>query len=195
MIALIIIILLTAILLSIYLWRRDILKKIGHSHQGRYVSLSDAKRAGLLINASDPGAYDCISIFKEKMELHNIDYIICCLDLRRKSARAEMLPESDKILMIHCKQLKWYGAPIPEITEAFAENALDILIDFTLHRRHYPLEYLFRHTRSTLRLGINADRAKDYDLTIQSGYAPEETTSDIQTGLMKHILDYLYNIK
>ncbi len=183
------------ILLTIWLLRRDALKKIDNHHIGRYVSLSDAKRVGLLLNASDPGAYDCLDIFRTEMERRKIDYSIAYLDRRRRTEQAVEFPESEKITRLGWRQLKWYGAPKPETADSFAGKDMDILIDFTFFNRYYPLQYLFRYTDSTLKLGIVPNRTKEYDLIIQSGKTPEETTPEVQTQLMKHILNYLYNIK
>ncbi len=183
------------ILLTVWSWRKDKLNKINRTHQGKYIPLASAKRIGLIINASEPGAYKCASIFSAEMERHKKDYVIACLDTRRKSAQQESLPQSDKILLLDRKQLTWYGSPKQEIVKAFAGVPMDILIDFTLFRKYYPLEYLFRSAQTTLRLGIASARAKDYDLIIQSGMLQKDTTADVQTKLMKHILTYLQNIK
>lgn len=178
----------------IWLLQRNALKKIDNPHQGRYVSLNNAHRVGLLMNAAEPGAYDCLSAFKAEMEKKKLDYTIICLDLRKKSAQTEIFPESETVLVLRRKQLKWYRMPKPETIELFAGRPFDILIDFTFIKKYFPLEYLFRIAKSSLRLGISPERATDYDLTVKSGKTIEETTPESQLKLMKHIINYLNTV-
>ncbi len=181
-------------LLIIWLLQRNALKKIDKPHNGRYVSLNNAHRVGLLINAAEPGAYDCLSTFKAEIERRKLDYSIICLDLRKKSAQVEDFPESDKVLVLRRKQLKWYRLPKPEIIEAFAGKPFDIVLDFTFLKKYFPLEYLSRIAKTSLRLGISPKRTNDYDMIIQSGKTVEETSPETQTRLMKHILQYLNSV-
>ncbi len=178
----------------IWLLQRNALKKIDTPHQGRYVSLNSAHRIGLLINAAEPGAYDCLSAFKAEVEKRKLDYNIICLDLRRKSRQVEVFPESEKVTVLRWKKLKWYMLPKQEVIDTFIKQPFDIIVDFTFFKTYFPLEYLFRIAKSTLRVGISSKREKEYDIIVKSGLTAEETTPETQTKLMNHILNYLNSI-
>ena len=166
------------------------LKRIVNPHHGRYVSLSDARRIGFIVNADIQGSAQAVNELKWELQKRKIDYKGICVDLRKEPQGEPEFLSTPFMSIIHRDNINWYGLPDEEIVTSFIPDHYDILIDLTDGKRLFTVDYILARSNASLRIGISRTSPSPYDMTV--------SVSDAGTGtpdeLMRSILTYLTTI-
>ena len=170
--------------------QRKALKKVVNPHQGEYVSLSDARKVGFIVNADNPGSAQAVGILKQDLQKRKIDYCGICIDLRREPQSEPEFLSTPFMAIIHKDNLNWYGLPDEKIVSEFILDHFDILIDLTAGKRIFAADYILSRANASLRIGITTPSPSPYDMTVSVG----ENGNGTPDQLIKSILTYLTTI-
>lgn len=166
------------------------LKRIVNPHKGKYVSLSDARRVGFIVNACIPGSAQAVQELKQELQKRKIDYSGICVDLRKEPQGEPEFLSTPYMTIIHRNNINWYGVPDENIVTGFIPDHYDILIDLTAEKRLFAADYILARSNSSLRIGISSSSPSPYDMTVSVG---SQGTGKVDE-LMKSILIYLNTI-
>ena len=166
------------------------LKRIVNPHHGKYVSLSDARRIGFIVNADIQGSAQAVNELKWELQKRKIDYKGICVDLRKEPQGEPEFLSTPFMSIIHRDNINWYGVPDEKIVTEFIPDHYDILIDLTAGKRLFAVDYILARADASLRIGISQSSPSPYDMFVSMGgdgvIKPEE--------LMRNILIYLTTI-
>jgi hypothetical protein len=136
-------------------------------HTHRAVSLADAKRIGILFNATNGEDRYAIDKFTERLK--SFDNKILVLGFIDSNYTHDI----HNHLVFTRKNLNWFLEPSGDQVQRFIEEPLDILIN-AYFEECLPLEYISTHSAARCRVGVYHEKKTHcYDLMINLNHRTE----------------------
>jgi hypothetical protein len=128
-----------------------------------------ADRVGVIFSLEEETSFDLTNQFLnylagKKIKVYALGYI------PQKEIPPRIAPNS-KINLFTRKDLNWYYMPVHPIVQQFIEQDFDILIDLS-KQSLLPLKFVNNLSRARLKVGMESNNGRDYDLMIRIG--PEQ---------------------
>ncbi len=186
----------------INLIQQKALRKIEYNHIGKYISLYYAKKVGFIFDASLEGIDKGITMLMNTLKARGVEYKGICIDFRKK-AEGVTRPflASTKVLNIFNGDVNWYGKPSDESITEFLSEDYDIIIDLTVGKRLFTVDYILKSSSCSLLVGVNNSKENLHDIIISHQQLPSETEitneelGEMNINLVKNIINYLVNIR
>lgn len=152
----------------------------------RSISLSGARRIGVLFTGEDEHMLNAVSTFIKELRLSGKS--VRCLGYVPRPKVAETLRASQDLEFFSQDDLNWYFRPESRTVCSFLEDPFDILIDLRLRRR-MPLPFMVGLSQARFKVGRFNERDRDlHDLMIRADDGMDITEYIVQ---IRHYLEKL----
>ncbi len=129
------------------------------------INLEEAKKVGIVFNATDEIVFELIKKFSKSLVSKGIEvYSIGFVD---QDKLIDHYLYRKGFIFFTKKQINWYMKPVNEEIESFIRKEFDILIDLTL-QENFPLKYIVALSKAKFKVGrlIEGDYIHDMMIDI-----------------------------
>jgi len=170
-----------------YFFEREKRKRLrpGHDRQVRF-QYQHRNDYGLLLDAGDPDHRKEITAFAERLRKEgNSVRILGFVDGRNEAIKLSF----DVFTSVDLARVS--GIPKSPVVEAFLDHQFDVLINFSIHRNHRPLDYICAVSKASFRIGpwYPGMAQNPFDLCLDAG--PQVSLRD-WIGELMHTLQKIY---
>ena len=156
-------------------------------------NIADAKRIGILYNATELTSFEIIRDFVKKISSYNAS--VTTLGYVHSKNLIDHYLYRKGFDFFYKGNLNWYSMPKSEITDKFLHEPFDILINLSLED-YYPIQYITALSPATFKAGRFTSEDQYLDLMIDIEKETKimkklqaDVKADTRNGVDKRILD------